>query len=537
MLRSRSARPRTSLRPSERDARPTVTWSPLAGSLDGSEDPLRNKNLADTKAVIEVGSASSFSPGAQGAPIGATIHAPGEAKLDELIDFVRFVVKPIPLTLLLDEAPRRIASIVKADVASLYLLERDGDELVLRGNVGFPSLVRGRVRLRVGEGITGLAVECGRPISVVHASEHRNYRSFPELDEERYPVFLAVPILGHGRPLGALVVQRAGNDEFSRDDIHLVVALTAPVSTGIRHAQLLDDLREKNRKTGGGTRKVTLPGLPVVSGRALGAVAALRRPAPTQKRPRTDNDDRHLRLAFDVAERAIESLRGRARADGLAGEARFLETYAVILSDGRLRDRAHELLDEGKGVAEALGQIAREVARTANSDTTGDPFLQERARDIEDLCDALLMLASPDSRAELPQKAVLLGNDLTVFDLIVSARSRPVGVALTERTLGPRTRVLLRLLGVPSIVDVGGAFRWAAPGDVALVDADHGFLVINPSKAEIAGVRAQRKQKKQGPERPAKPASRKRPAADSAQAPATERSARSARSRAVPEEA
>jgi phosphotransferase system, enzyme I, PtsP len=427
---------------------------------------------------------------------GATIHAAGEAKLDELLDFVRFVAGPMPLTLLLDEGPRRITSIVRAEIASLYLLEGDGDELVLRGNVGFPSAARGRVRLRVGEGITGLAVQHSRPISVVHAPEHAGYRAFPELDEERYPVFLAVPVFGHDRTLGALVVQRSGEEAFDRHAIHLAVALTAPISTGIRHAQLLDDMREKSRRTGGGTRKVTLPGLPVVSGRALGAVTALRRPAASQKRPSDPTDAKLLRGAFDVAEKAVEAIRGRARADGLGVEASFLDGYAVILSDGRLRDRAYELVGEGKGVAGALAQIAREVARTANSGELGDPFLQQRARDVEDVCDALLMLASPDARAELPQKAVLLGTDLGVFDLIVSARAHPVGVALTESTLGPRTKVLLKLMGLPAIIDVEGAFRWASPGDVALIDADHGFLVINPSKADIAGVRAQRKKQK-----------------------------------------
>ena len=48
-------------------------------------------------------------------------------------------------------------------------------------------------------------------------------------------------------------------------------------------------------------------------------------------------------------------------------------------------------------------------------------------------------------------------------------------------------------MNVPAIADVAGAFRWAAPGDVALLDADHGFLVINPSRAEVATVRAERK--------------------------------------------
>src|SRR3954463_1882712 len=90
---------------------------------------------------------------AQGVP---KIHGRGEKRLDMVLDFVSFVAKPMPLSLLLDEAPKRIAAIVGADVASLYLLEGDGDELVLRGNVGYPLSARGTVRLSVGEGITGL---------------------------------------------------------------------------------------------------------------------------------------------------------------------------------------------------------------------------------------------------------------------------------------------------------------------------------------------------------------------------------------------
>src|SRR5262245_46665234 len=45
----------------------------------------------------------------------AKIHA-REARLDRVLEFVTFVAKPMPLSLLLDEAPKKIASIVKADV-------------------------------------------------------------------------------------------------------------------------------------------------------------------------------------------------------------------------------------------------------------------------------------------------------------------------------------------------------------------------------------------------------------------------------------
>jgi phosphotransferase system enzyme I (PtsP) len=233
----------------------------------------------------------------------------------------------------------------------------------------------------------------------------------------------------------------------------------------------------------------------VVRGRALGAIAAMRRPAAVPSQHKRSEETRLLRGAFDVAGKALGALVTRAALLDRADEARFLSTYLLLVSDSRLRERAFELIAEGRSVAQALGLIAREATRAANG-IVGDPFLQDRARDIEDFCDALLMLASPDQRAELPSKAVLLGDQVTVFDLLVSARSQPVGIALTDRARSPRTAILLELLGVPSIVDVGGAFRWAADGDVALLDADHGFLVINPSRAEVAAVRAERREER-----------------------------------------
>ena len=65
--------------------------------------------------------------------------------------------------------------------------------------------------------------------------------------------------------------------------------------------------------------------------------------------------------------------------------------------------------------------------------------------------------------------------------------------ALGEDSKRHRPIVLIELLGVPAIVDARGAFRWAAPGDIALLDADHGFLIVNPSRSEIAALRAERR--------------------------------------------
>lgn len=432
----------------------------------------------------------------------AVVHERGNKRLDAVLDFLAFAARPMPLVSLLDDAPRRIATIFDADVCSLYLVEGDGHELVMRGNVGFQPDALGRVRLAVGEGITGEAVEYLRPVTSDNAGSHSAYKHFDELGEERFPIFLAVPIRGKAGPLGALVVQRrGGGPRFEDRDIELLATLGGVIAAGIRHAELIDAQREKHgstlRKAGGGTRKVTLTGRPFIAGRALGAIAALRRPSSgrsSEASPPRDvrEEQKLLRGAFDVADKAVRGLADRARSMGLGEQAGFLATYLDILGDARFRERASELVAEGGGIGAALNRVAREVTRTAAS-ITRDAFLEERARDIEDLCDALVMLARADKRAELPLKGVLIGDGISVFDLLVSARAHPVGVALTDRATGPRTRALLRLLDVPAIVGVEGLFKWASDGDVALLDADHGLLVINPSRSEVAALREYKK--------------------------------------------
>jgi phosphotransferase system enzyme I (PtsP) len=429
------------------------------------------------------------------APTGSShLHAAGNKRLDRVLDFVAFGARPMPLVTLLDEAPRRIALILEASVCSLYLLEGEGHQLVMRGNVGFAHKAIGQVRLAVGEGITGQAVEYLRPISADLAPRHASYKHFDGLGEEDYPAFLAVPIRGKSGPLGAVVVQRKGL-AFSDADVELLTVLGALVAAGIRHAELIDASRDKApmRRAGGGTRRVNLTGRPLVAGRSLGAIAALRRP-PARPAQATGGktaglaDVRLLHSAFDVAEKAIFALTTRARKLAIGKDAAFLATYTEILGDQRFRERVEELALEGTGLPNALGQVAREVTRTAAT-VTRDVFLEERARDVEDLCDALSMLAASDKRAELPAKAVLIGDNLSVFDLLVSSRAQPVGVVLSDRDAGPRARTLLQLLNLPAIVDVSGLFRWASDGDLALLDADHGLLVLNPSKSDIASLR------------------------------------------------
>lgn len=188
-----------------------------------------------------------------GAPSSGTfaIHLGGDRRVDALRDLAALVLQPRPLPVALREVCARVAAAFGAEVATVYLRERE--HLVMRGNVGFPADAIGRVRLRGGEGLTGLAADCLRPVSRAAGPGDPRFCPVPGLGEERYPVFLAVPLLdGAGQiATGVLVVQRRG-PAFGSAELALGCALAGTLAALVARGPL------------------RLVGRPVVGGWAVG---------------------------------------------------------------------------------------------------------------------------------------------------------------------------------------------------------------------------------------------------------------------------
>ena len=106
-----------------------------------------------------------------------------------------------------------------ADVCSVYLFDEARQELVLRATRGLKAKSVGTVRLRAGEGLTGLAFSELRPVCEADAPKHPNYRYFPGIGEEHFRSFVAVPILRGRRPIGAMTLQSKRPGHFSAEDV------------------------------------------------------------------------------------------------------------------------------------------------------------------------------------------------------------------------------------------------------------------------------------------------------------------------------
>ena len=98
------------------------------------------------------------------------------------------------------------SALVKCDSCLIYVLENE--ELLLRASKNPHPEVVDRLKLRVGEGITGWVAEHREPVAVAkNASQDPRFQFFHELPEDSYEAFLSVLLLSRGRVVGVINLQ------------------------------------------------------------------------------------------------------------------------------------------------------------------------------------------------------------------------------------------------------------------------------------------------------------------------------------------
>src|SRR5690349_8652782 len=139
---------------------------------------------------------------------------------------------------LLELIIRETTSAIGTDVCSLYLLSPPGAELLLTATNGLNATMIGRVRMRVGEGITGWVAESRRPAVVPDVSKDPHWKWVPGLDEDRSHSMASVPIESGPRLVGVLNVQSTERREFNSGDIDFLRAIAAQVAGILERSEL-----------------------------------------------------------------------------------------------------------------------------------------------------------------------------------------------------------------------------------------------------------------------------------------------------------
>jgi signal transduction protein with GAF and PtsI domain len=166
-----------------------------------------------------------------------TLAAGSNIDVDFLHEIGRRMAAAEPLHDVLARVVDFASGLVRSDSCFVYVLE-DG-ELVLRASKNPHDEVIDRLKLHMGQGITGWVAEHREPVAVPeNASQDSRFQFFNELPEDAYEAFLSVPLLSRGRLVGVINVQHRQPHDYSRDEIRMISTIGFLVGAEIEMARL-----------------------------------------------------------------------------------------------------------------------------------------------------------------------------------------------------------------------------------------------------------------------------------------------------------
>lgn len=421
-------------------------------------------------------------------PIRMQVYGSEDRRIDGILALIEESSRVAPLPDVLQRMCEQVAGIAHAEVVSVYVREQEGDHpaLVLRANVGFPREMMGNVKLDLGEGITGFAAECLRPVSSTAAQTDTHYKHVPELGEERFPTFLSLPLVIGGRAIGVLNLQRRAGGDFTPAEVALAAALATPFTLALDRAVNRAATPADQHELG---RSARLTGVVVSPGQTVGKAQgqltfrALGEPAEPGQAARELVESAIARVGEQIARTTA-----RLDPDLTADDRRALAALGVTLQDRRLLSLLANTCGE-LGVVAGLRKVARDYVAApymVGGERSVDPWMSARAGEIEDLCVWLAGEATQDAGPG-PGSIAVLAERLGAFT-VIWALARGVSGIVVGGNVDPSSLAagLARAAKLPVIAEVAGLFAWVRSGDTVLVDASQGVVRVNPSASILA---------------------------------------------------
>jgi signal transduction histidine kinase len=144
---------------------------------------------------------------------------------------------------LLDVLLPLIRKLIGTDTSSLFLLEEDSNELVVRATDGDRiGEAVDRVRIRVGEGVVGRVAAEGKPIVLADVEHSTGLHQF--VYEIGLKSVCYVPLLMPGKVVGVLHVATFSPRVFTDDDVELLRMAADRAAMAIVHARLFEAERQ-----------------------------------------------------------------------------------------------------------------------------------------------------------------------------------------------------------------------------------------------------------------------------------------------------
>ncbi|MHB9037716.1 MAG: GAF domain-containing protein [Armatimonadota bacterium] len=155
-------------------------------------------------------------------------------------DALREIGGAIGSMLNIDDMLKKVADIVVkvtgTDLCLIYLLADGGQELVLSGASGEVKHVVGKIRLKVGEGITGWVAQQGEHVVLPReAWRDERFKPVPNLMQDKYQSMLSVPLRGRNDLVGVINVRTNPPHDYTKIQVSLLDSIARQVGGAVEN--------------------------------------------------------------------------------------------------------------------------------------------------------------------------------------------------------------------------------------------------------------------------------------------------------------
>lgn len=182
----------------------------------------------------------------------------------------------------------------------------------------------------------------------------------------------------------------------------------------------------------------------------------------------------------------IEGIKTRASKSLAAEELAIFDAHLMMANDPEYQGQIKELIESGMNADKATKTVSDQMIEMFES--MEDAYFKERAADIRDVCFRLLCnllgLTIPDLGA-IDEQSIVVAHDLTPSDTAALNKEFVQGF-ITE--IGGRTShsaIMARSLEIPAVVGTNTILSEVENGDMVVLDALKGEIIVKPSTKEI----------------------------------------------------
>jgi phosphotransferase system enzyme I (PtsP) len=407
--------------------------------------------------------------------------------VQEISDLVN---QSIGLDPILKNIANKVGDSLHFDVVSIYLWDKQSNELILRATRGLSVASDHPIRLKPDEGLTGLVYETRRSLIVMPASHHPRYRYFPDIGEEEYESYIGVPILLQNRCLGVLVGQTKEKRLINPAEETLFQIIASRLAGLLEVADRLERLQtpslikhETRTYQGKGVSGEFAVGTVYLS-RGLFQEVSVDKLEPYN----VEEEISRLLAAFTSVDKGLRNLIQTLEREGILSEneINIFQTHLLILKDSTFRNTIVEKIRE-KNIAAEPAVIEGIESIAGQFENLDDRYLRERAQDFRDLGEKILyyLLRSRGSEKVFTKPregSVVVAYDLGPSFLAMLHKNKIAAIVTEKGGETSHTAILARSLGIPAVVGIGNICNLVKSGETLLVDGKTGFIFSNPDR-------------------------------------------------------